>query len=376
MRPTILSLFSGCGGLDLGFSNVGFEILEAYDNWKPAVDNHNKNKNIIGGMAFQRSLALSDNEINLESLPKVDVVLGGPPCQGFSFAGKQSIDDPRNNLYLDFKRIVDFINPKVFLMENVRGLEQMALSEIKKSFKSIQYNVSVERVRAIDLGIPQRRERVIIVGTKETEIKFRTPEKLMGGLFGSVEPKSIIEVIGDLPEPIKAERQSIDSDNFLDDHCFQPLSDLEQRFIKHIPNGGFFRDAPRESLPLRLQKIFDNPLEYKSPRLFPKPNPLGPSQTVPASTSPSIGGVIAPDLIYTINGAEPINIEFYTNSGIYTCPSFSRRFTPRETARLQTFPDSFLFSGSSSTKSKMIGNAVPVKLAELFAEEIMKQIFR
>jgi DNA (cytosine-5)-methyltransferase 1 len=99
-KLTVLSLFSGCGGLDLGFAQEGYNILEAYDNWLPAIENHNKNKLLIGGMAYQKSLALSDNEVVLENLPKVDVVLGGPPCQGYSFAGKQNIDDPRNSLYL------------------------------------------------------------------------------------------------------------------------------------------------------------------------------------------------------------------------------------------------------------------------------------
>jgi DNA (cytosine-5)-methyltransferase 1 len=373
-KPTVLSLFSGCGGLDLGFARSGYEILEAYDHWKPAVDNHNKNKHLIGGTAFQKSLALSDNQIRLEDLPKVDVVLGGPPCQGFSFAGKQLIDDKRNFLYLDFKRIVEFINPKVFLMENVRGLEKMALSDIEKSFKSIKYNVVVERVRAIDLGIPQRRERIIIVGTRFSEKKFQSPEILMGSLFGSKEPGKIIDAIGDLPEPTLASSGPVNSIHFLDDHCYQKFSAVEQKFISHIPNGGYFADAPRETLPERLKKIYDEPLKYKSPRLFPKADPFKPSLTIPASSSPSIGGVIAPDFEYIDNKAYAIDAKKHTVNNIYTPPTPSRRFTPREIARLQGFPDDFLFSGSSSTKTKMIGNAVPIKIAELYAVEIFNQL--
>lgn len=374
-KLTVLSLFSGCGGLDLGFTKSGYEILEAYDNWHPAVENHNKNKSLIGAKAIQKSLALSDNEIRLNELPRVDVVLGGPPCQGFSFAGKQKIDDPRNLLYLDFKRIVEFLSPNVFLMENVRGLEQMALSEIQKSFHSINYNVCVYRVRAIDLGLPQRRERIIIVGTKIDEKPFKTPQVLMGGLFGAKEPRTILEAIGDLPEPTEATRRPIDSKHYLDDHCYQSLSDLEQRFIRHIPNGGYYKDSPRESLPLRLQKIYDDPLKYKSPRLFPKADPFKPSQTVPASTSPSIGGVIAPDFDYGPDGIKPINSSDHTIDGVYTAPRPSRRFTPREIARLQGFPDEYLFVGSSSTKTRLIGNAVPIPIGELYAREIRQQIF-
>lgn len=373
-KPTVLSLFSGCGGLDLGFARCGYEILEAYDHWKPAVVNHNKNKHLIGGIAYQKSLALADNQIKLEDLPKVDVILGGPPCQGFSFAGKQLIDDKRNFLYLDFKRIVEFLKPKVFLMENVRGLEKMALADIEKSFSSIKYNVVVERVRAIDLGIPQRRERIIIVGTRFNEKKFQSPEILMGSLFGSKEPGKIIDAIGDLPEPKLATSDTVDSQHFLDDHCYQKFSAVEQKFISHIPNGGFFADAPREKLPERLKKIYDEPLKYKSPRLFPKADPFKPSLTIPASSSPSIGGVIAPDFEYIDDKAHPIDAKSYTENNVYTAPNPSRRFTPREIARLQGFPDEFLFSGSPSTKTKMIGNAVPIKIAELYATEILNQL--
>lgn len=372
---TVLSLFSGCGGLDLGFAQCGYKILEAYDSWGLAVDNHNKNATLIGGIAHKKSLALADNEIKLEDLPKVDVILGGPPCQGFSFAGKQRIDDPKNVLYLDFKRIVEFIRPKVFLMENVRGLEKMALPEVKASFQSIKYNVCVERVRAIDLGIPQRRERIIIVGTRMGEVSFSSPAVVVGSLFGSRVPESILDAIGDLPEPQKAKAGSVDSMHYLDDHCFQDFSELERRFINHIPNGGYFRNAPRDSLPLRLQKIYDQPLKYKSPRLFPKADPHKPAQTIPASSSPSIGGVIAPDLSYGSTGVKAVDPNEHTKNGVYTSPNPSRRFTPREIARLQGFPDEFLFSGSTSTKTKLIGNAVPIRIAHLYAQEIMKQIF-
>lgn len=374
-KPTVLSLFSGCGGLDLGFAIEGFEIVEAYDHWLPAVETHNKNKKLFGGTAFQKSLALKDNEIKLSKLPDTDVILGGPPCQGYSYAGKQRIDDPRNFLYLDFKKIVEHKKPKVFLLENVRGLEKMALSDVKKSFADIGYNSTVTRAKAIDLGIPQSRERVIIVGTPRKNEPFKTPEVLMGELFGAKKPISILEAIGDLPEPKPFNDEDTLTESYLDDHCYHPLSQIEKKFIVHIPNGGYYKNAPRESLPERLKKIYDNPIKYKSPRLFPKPNPKDQVQTIPASSSPSIGGVIAPDLDYKNGFAVAINPSEFTEKDVYTSPYGSRRFTPREIARLQTFPDNFTFTGLPSTKSKMIGNAVPVEMARVFAEEIKQQIF-
>jgi len=250
------------------------------------------------------------------------------------------------------------------------------LQQIEQSFSELDYNVTVQRVKAIDLGIPQRRERVIIVGTQVGQKKFKEPEILMGGLFGAIQPPSIFQTIMDLPRPVSSKEQFETSGSYLDDHVFLPLSELEQRFIRHIPNGGYYGDAPRETLPTRLQKIYDNPLAYKSPRLFPKAEPEKTAQTIPASTSPSIGGVLAPDFTYGASGAVIIDSRKYVKEGVYTSPEPSRRFTPREIARLQGFPDEFLFEGSGSAKTKMIGNAVPIKMAELFAREIMKQLFQ
>lgn len=372
----VLSLFSGCGGLDLGFAQEGYEIVGAFDHWGPAVDCHNHNAHLLGGHAEKKSLALDDGEIELNSLPNVDVVLGGPPCQGFSFAGKQRIDDPRNNLYLDFKRIVGHLKPRIFLMENVRGLEKMALEAVQRSFNEIGYQVTVQRVDCTLLGLAQRRERIIIVGSQKTDKKFQTPDILLGSLFGaSSEPVPLIDVIKDLPKPESGRGVTAPSLNYLDDHKYLPFSALEQKFIPHIPNGGYFRNAPRDMLPTRLQKIFDDPASYKNPRLFPKPNPSKPVQTIPASSSPSIGGVIAPDLDYQNGLCIPISVEENTKAGIYTSPVNSRRFTAREAARLQGFPDNFLFTGSLSSKTRMIGNAVPVPLGRLFAKEIKEQYF-
>lgn len=372
----VLSLFSGCGGLDLGFAQEGYEIVAGFDHWGPAVDCHNHNAHLLGGHAEKRSLALRDGELELKELPKVDVVLGGPPCQGYSFAGKQRIDDPRNQLYLDFKRIVDHQKPRVFLMENVRGLEKMALEAVQLSFQEIGYQVTVQRVDCTLLGLAQRRERVIIVGTKTKDKKFVPPEELLGSLFGANQKSySIFDVIADLPEPQSGKGEQLASLNYLDDHKYLPFSALEKKFIPHIPNGGYFRNAPRDVLPTRLKKIFDNPAMYKNPRLFPKPDPLRPAQTIPASTSPSIGGVIAPDLMYENGLCEAVSVEKNTHNGVYTSPVGSRRFTAREAARLQGFPDDFLFTGSLSSKTKMIGNAVPVPLGRLFAKAIKEQYF-
>jgi DNA (cytosine-5)-methyltransferase 1 len=358
---TVLSLFSGCGGLDLGFVQAGFELKLSIDNWEPAVATHKLNATLLGGDVVRKSLCLSDGELRVDELPKCDVILGGPPCQGFSFAGKQVVNDPRNQLYLDFLSIVERLQPKCFVMENVRGIEAMALPEIVRSFSSVGYNVTADRVQATHFAVPQKRERVLIVGFRnDLCIRFSPPNETLGGLFGSSRDISIFEAIGDLPEP-----KSITSDETVDthpsdplcNHVFKPLSDQVQLFVRHIPNGGCFRDAPRQFLPKRLRTILKNPARYRSPRLFPKPDPFSPAQTVPADMNPSLGGVLAPDFVYV-------------NNKYYTSPVPSRRFTPREAARLQTFPDKFIIQGSVSTQIRLIGNAVPVKLANAYAKQI------
>ena len=375
--PTVLSLFSGCGGLDLGFCNEGFELKASYDHWKPATEVHRKNQSLLGGEVYCRSLKLEDGEIQLSDLPKVDVVLGGPPCQGFSFAGRQSLNDSRNRLYLDFIEIVKYLSPKCFLMENVRGIEAMALEDVKSSFSELNYQINVERALATNFGVAQKRERIIIVGVRNDLKKtFVPPEESVGGLFLQSDTRSVIDAIGDLPEPRQVENERIIAQVYTDNHVYTKLSEMSQKFVRHIPNGGYYKDAPIETLPDRLIKIIEDPVRYRSPRLFPKSDPNKPAQTVPADTNPSIGGVLAPDLIYE-NGTEvrPVEPKDYTVDGVYTAPSPSRRFTPREAARLQSFPDEFLFDGAVSTQFKLIGNAVPVLMAQAFAREIRKQLF-
>jgi DNA (cytosine-5)-methyltransferase 1 len=376
---TVLSLFSGCGGLDLGFVRAGFEIARAYDNWAPAVATYRANAHLLGGEAELRNLSLSEGHVDLRELPQCDVVIGGPPCQGFSFAGKQFLDDPRNELYRDFVKIVDFTRPRAFLMENVRGMEAMALEQVCDAFASIGYEVTVDRAEATRFGIAQRRERLFIVGIRsDLAIAFIPPTEMLGPLFGGMSDVSLLSAIADLPKPqeIHEERQLITGHlpPHLRNHAYRPLPRAVQAFVRHIPNGGCFRDAPRATLPKRLQSILDNPSRYRSPRLFPKPDPYAPAQTVPADTNPSLGGVLAPDLMYVADTATPVDVKSCTQAGVYTSPRPSRRITPREAARLQSFPDDFVFEGSLTSQYRQIGNAVPVKMAEAYARSLLSHL--
>jgi DNA (cytosine-5)-methyltransferase 1 len=298
---TVLSLFSGCGGLDLGFVRAGFRLVASIDHWRPACDTHRLNSGLLGGEVLQRSLRLADGEIALEEFPKTDVVLGGPPCQGFSFAGKQRLDDARNQLYLDFLRIVQHTEPRCFVLENVRGIEAMALTDIRASFGQLGYDVAAERALATSFGVAQRRERILVVGfRKDLKATFSPPEEIIGGLFGSTGEVSILDAIKGLPKPAVSDDETAEPHS---DHIFRPLTAPVQRFVRHIPNGGCFRDAPTDTLPPRLLNILQNPARYRTPRLFPKPNPFGPAQTVPADMNPSLGGVLAQGCLVLNGGA-------------------------------------------------------------------------
>jgi DNA (cytosine-5)-methyltransferase 1 len=378
-HKSILSLFSGCGGLDLGFVQAGFHIKLAFDNWGPAVETHRQNSKLLGGEVFQRSLALADREIQVDELPRCEVILGGPPCQGFSFAGRQFLDDPRNQLYRDFVRIVSHLRPKAFLLENVLGMEAMALDQAIRAFEECDYVVTPNRVLATDFGVAQRRERLFIVGfRKDLCIRFSPPSATYGELFGTPGDRSILDAIKGLPAPIAMTDGAMDLltrlPKYLQSHAYRPLPDSVQKFVRHIPNGGYFRDAPMRTLPERLRKIARDPGRYRSPRLFPKPDPDEPAQTVPADTNPSLGGVLAPDLEYRKGAAIPVVTLQHTKGTVYSSPQPSRRITPREAARLQSFPDEFLFSGSLTTQFRLIGNAVPVRAAKAFAERILEHL--
>lgn len=379
-RRSVLSLFSGCGGLDLGFVQAGFHIKLAFDNWTPAIDTYRANKGLLGGEVQKNSLSLKDREITLNDLPRCEVVLGGPPCQGFSFAGRQFLDDPRNQLYRDFVRIVAALSPRVFLLENVKGMEAMALEQVLAAFRGIGYRVRANNALATDFGVAQRRERLLIVGFRsDLDVDFKPPDTVYGGLFQVKGDRCILDAIHDLPKPQEwphgvqpARLEKLAA--HLHSHAYRPLPPLVQRFVKHIPNGGCYRDAPLVTLPTRLKNIFKNPARYRTPRFFPKPDPTEPAQTVPADTNPSLGGVLAPDLKYRADGAEPVDTTRHIRDGVYTAPDPSRRFTPREAARLQSFPDEFTFPGSLTTQQRLIGNAVPVRVARAFAEEILQYL--
>ena len=169
-KPTVIDLFCGCGGLSYGFIEAGYDVLLGIDHWKDAVvtfeNTHQNAKGIISDLFTETPKVIAQKT----GIKNVDVIIGGPPCQGFSIAGKRIIDDERNQLYKSFVGFVKHYQPKVFLMENVPNIVSMGKGVVKDSviedFEKLGYTVVYKVLLASDLGVPQNRRRAFFVGTK------------------------------------------------------------------------------------------------------------------------------------------------------------------------------------------------------------------
>lgn len=168
----VLDLFCGAGGLSLGFEWAGFNIVAANDNFKAACQTYKKNH--IKSILIEGDITDKDIKnklIKATKSKKIDIVIGGPPCQGFSYAGKRMIDDPRNFLYKEFVEIVKKIKPKVFLMENVEGIltsnKGKTFESIVNDFSELGFSIHGKKMYAVQFGVPQKRKRVVIIGTRD-----------------------------------------------------------------------------------------------------------------------------------------------------------------------------------------------------------------
>ncbi|MGH2324714.1 DNA cytosine methyltransferase [Streptococcus uberis] len=341
MKNKIIDLFCGAGGLSLGFEEAGFEIEFAIDMWEDAIQTYNNNhKNPVGRCQDIHEL---ENEY-LESLQgKVVGVIGGPPCQGYSTVGTRDINDPRNHLYLEYCRVVEKVNPEFFVIENVRGLLTLGKGAFKEDiinrFSNLGYNVSFKLVNASDYGVPQNRHRVFFVGMKNTIFHF--PETFPNKI-------STREALSDLP--------SLDNITLFSDHYIskpqntyqeymrsksiglfnhEPTKHTEQtkEIISMIPDGGKITDLPEE---------FWNIRKYN--KAFQRMNSKQPSNTID------------------------------TGHRNYFHYSENRVPSVRESARIQSFPDDFIFTGSKTSQYKQVGNAVPPLLAKAIAEMIKETL--
>lgn len=344
----IIDLFSGVGGLSLGFEMVGFESVAAIDFWDDAIKTYNHNRKDKVGIAMDVA------KFNDELLPsiinehKIDGIIGGPPCQGFSTARLSNatekigkINESRNHLYLEFFRTVDIVRPKFFLIENVRGLvsadKGAFVKDIKERFGGIGYNVSYKILNASNYGVPQNRLRVFFIGLLEGEFEF--PEKFDYKVSSKEAIVDLIQSNEDANQkysaPAKNEYQKLmrSGKKTVKNHEVTIHNEQTTNVISMVPNGGNIKSLSPEYWNIR-----------KYNKAFQRMNSEMPSNTID------------------------------TGHRNYFHYEANRIPTARESARIQSFPDSFEFLGTKGSQYKQVGNAVPPLLAKVLAERIKSNL--
>lgn len=353
MKPKVMDLFSGCGGMSWGLHKAGFDIVSGLDNWEPAINtfkiNHPEAKTFFGDIRdFDASNIRKDLKLRKGEL---DCLVGGPPCQGFSKNVPSSyrfMDDPRNQLYKDYIRFVEEFMPKVIVLENVAELYNAFNGEIRnqiiKRLEDLGYQVAVKVLFAPDYGVPQRRSRCFIIGSRTGKIPYfpePTHQKTATpSLFGT-KPHyvSAWEAINDLPELENGEgalEMNYDKD---------PVNDF-QRFMR--------KDAV---------KLYDHQTRELKGVQLERMKSIAAGQGIkdlPEAIRPKSGYSGAYGRLDFENVAQTITRWcFHPGSGRYGHPKNARLITTREAARLQCFTDDFIFTGSYINKAALIGNAVP-----------------
>ena len=371
----IISLFSGAGGMDLGFLLAGHNIIWSNDFDKYALETYNYNitryhphKIVYGDI--EELLKIPIYEIS-KLIPDGDVVIGGFPCQGFSIANiNRSMEDSRNHLYLQILKIIEAKNPKFVLLENVKGLENMEkgkvlnmiLNDIENAGKNhggpgyeVRYNV----FNALDFGVPQNRERVIILAVRKDYLKYYDiPEIKTNKLFARktlyIQPTHSAKsnIIDPKPAHIKIEEiYSLWKKGNLKFNKNYFKSDVIYSYQNLKSAIG---DLPRDFKPDYHIKNHDGTKHKVLDKNDPRSNRVGNRPTYWDKYSPTIMGRGS-------GTGGPLIIPH---------PDHKRRMSVREVARIQSFPDSFIFKGSNSSAYRQIGNAVPVLMAYHIAKII------
>jgi DNA (cytosine-5)-methyltransferase 1 len=359
-RYRLIDLFSGAGGMSLGFSEVfgqPFQTVWANDFNQYCVDTYNENfsKHCIKGDIVE---ILEQDKIEI---PKADVVIGGPPCQGFSLLNKNRENDPRKELWRPYLEVVEKSDASIFVMENVpQLLGTFEHGEIVGIAESLGFMVWQDKLIAADYGVPQTRIRAFIIGCKfaDPSLLF-PPRKTYFNPNGNGKQltlpfsredylqaperwKTVRDAIGDLPEPEGTEIRNIQPP--LDLHFGRNPTELSQKRYRAIPKEGMNR--------FDLQRI--------APELTPK-----------CWLRKKSGGTDLFGRLWWDKPSVTIRTEFFKpEKGRYLHPEQHRPITHREAARLQSFPDSFKFLGSKIEIAKQIGNAVPPLLAARVADVV------
>lgn len=371
ITPKAISLFCGAGGCSLGFKRAGYEIIYASDIDKKAISTYQTN--FHGSLSEQADIDDIDFERLLERLNiesgDLDILIGGPPCQGFSTAGARFWDDPRNHLLRSYVAALKTIRPKWFLMENVEGLltsnNGIYISKAAKAFIELGYAIRIEKVYAQEFGIPQRRKRVIILGNRIGK-RFSFPDPVFpatGRIFRN-SGTSLIHAIDDLPKASARATEALPYAREAESHIAIRLRDSAEQVTDHNYNHSDGLQLERISAlkPGETMKHLPEHLQHAS---FKK---RANRRVADGTPSERRGG--APSGLKRLIASEPCLTITSAATREFIHPTEDRTLTIRECARIQTFPDSFKFIGSESDKIRQIGNAIPPDLAYEFAMHI------
>jgi len=357
MNFNVIDLFCGAGGLSLGFKDANYNLLCGVDFDKPSLETYSKNfknsKAIEADLFDEKSsLKKIEDEINNKT---VDVIIAGPPCQGFSLTGSRNLEDSRNKLYLAVVHFVKYFKPKAFLIENVPGICNLYKGKVKEqiinSFEELEYTVfhTEKPLLAADYGVPQMRKRMFFVGFRKdlniTDFQFPLP------YYNKNNYITCGEAIDDLPSLENTLGSNIsDYDNKpqnkyqqlmrknskkLYNHVGTNHTDEVKWVISQVPEGGNHKDLPEGVGESR--KFNEAWTRYHSKK---------PSKTIDTG---------------------------HRNHFHY---KYNRVPTVRENARLQSFPDDFIFTGNKTQQYKQVGNAVPPLLSKALALELLKYLKR
>lgn len=368
-----VDLFAGCGGLSVGLQQAGFmpwfvnEIVEQFCNTYKFNHDLSDEHYFVGDIA---DLNAHIDEYK-EMLSDITLVCGGPPCQGFSMANRQRIlDDPRNALYKQYLIFLKTVRPKFFIMENVKGMMNK-IDEIKQNFAEYlgeEYQFDYALLRAQDYGVPQNRERFIMIGNRVGV----SPKKIFEEIYKHKRPSFVLKdaLIG-LPHLVaKKERGAKDVENAESGYTECDFTYIHNDFYKFI-NGD-----------KEITKLYNHKNRYNNERDLEiyRRLPQGAN-----SLHESIADImpykrrndIFKDKYFKLDETQickTITSHMKFDCNMYIHPWDARGLSPREAARIQTFPDDYVITGSQNMWYAQVGNAVPVKLAKAIGDGIMKFI--
>lgn len=349
-KYTVIDLFSGCGGFSYGFQQAGYQVIIGVDNNKTALDtferNHESSKALLLDLHEDSSI---DKIIHAKGNRLVDIIIAGPPCQGFSLTGSRKENDERNTLFNAVFRLAKKVNPKVIIIENVQGLLTLYKGKAKKDIinlcEEMGYNCTPKLLYAPDFGVPQIRKRVFFVALKKElgVFEFPAPTHLLNDYVGC---ENAIEDLPNLDKSYGAEEMKYDKkatsdyqkmmregSKIIKNHIGTKHTEHVIDVISQVPEGGNHKDLPPGVGDSR--KFNEAWTRYHSKK---------PSKTIDTG---------------------------HRNHFHY---KWNRVPTVRENARLQSFPDKFIFSGTKTQQYRQVGNAVPPLLGKVLGTQLLNYL--